>query len=146
MLVTVTLQVAVFSPSSVFTVIVAVPDFTAFTTPLVSTVATVSSLLDQLTFLLVASSGLTVAVNVTDSLTFNISSLWDKETSVTFTTTGATVTLQVAVFSPSSVFTVIVAVPAFSAFTSPLVSTVATVSSLLDQLTALCSLRYQAKL
>ena len=56
---------AVFAPLSVVTVIVVVPTFLSETTPL-STVATVVSLDDQLTFLLVAVSGNTVAVKVKD--------------------------------------------------------------------------------
>ena len=54
---------AVFAPLSVVTVIVVVPTFLSETTPL-STAATVVSLDDQLTFLLVAVSGNTVAVKV----------------------------------------------------------------------------------
>ena len=60
--ITVTLQVAVLPPSSVVTVIVAVPAFTAVTLPF-DTVATDVLLLFQETFLLVALLGLIVAVN-----------------------------------------------------------------------------------
>ena len=59
---TVTVQLAVFPPSAVFTVMVAVPAPAAFTFPLESTVATFALLLVQITDLFVALEGLTVAV------------------------------------------------------------------------------------
>ena len=62
-LVTVTSQVTVKPPSSVFAVIVAVPSATAVTTPL-STVATASSELLQDTDVTAAVPGVTVAVSV----------------------------------------------------------------------------------
>ena len=61
---TVTEQVAVFFPSSVVAVMTAVPTFTADTFPFESTVATLELELDQVTFLLVAFEGVTVAVNL----------------------------------------------------------------------------------
>ena len=62
--VTVTSQVAVFPPSTVVTVIVAVPAATPVTTPAADTVAIFVLLDDQVTFLLVAFGGATVAVSV----------------------------------------------------------------------------------
>jgi hypothetical protein len=62
--VTVTAQVAVLAPSTVVTVMVAEPAATAVTTPVELTVATLVLLLLQVTFLLVALAGDTVAVRV----------------------------------------------------------------------------------
>ena len=59
--VTVTSQVAVLPPSSVVTVIVAVPSATPVTLPELSTVAIDGALLSQVIFLLPALSGSTVA-------------------------------------------------------------------------------------
>ena len=61
---TVTEQVAFLLPSSVVTVIVAVPAFFAVTTPELETVATVVLFEVQVTFLFVALDGDTVAVSV----------------------------------------------------------------------------------
>ena len=61
---TVTVHLAVFFPSVVVAVIVAVPFFFAVTTPLLETVATLVLLLFQVTALFVALLGATVAVNV----------------------------------------------------------------------------------
>ena len=61
---TVTSHLAVLAPSSVVTVIAALPGATAVTSPVAETVATFSSLDVQLTFLLEAFSGRTVAVRV----------------------------------------------------------------------------------
>ncbi len=61
--ITVTTQVAVLPPSSVVTVMSAVPAATAVTKPASSTVAMSLSLLVHDTFLLVASVGAKVAVN-----------------------------------------------------------------------------------
>ena len=58
-LLTVTLQVAVFSPSSVFTVIVDVPAFLAVTLPF-ETVATLSLELVHVTLVFVALVGITL--------------------------------------------------------------------------------------
>ena len=62
-LLTVMLQVAVLPPSAVFTVMVAVPPFFAVTRPLFETLATVLSLLLQVTLWFVALLGLMVAVS-----------------------------------------------------------------------------------
>ena len=61
--VTVTVHVAVLLPSTVLTVIVAVPAAIAVTTP-PSTVTTLLSLVDHVTFLFVALLGLIVATKV----------------------------------------------------------------------------------
>ena len=63
--VTVMAELAILLPLCVVAVIVAVPIATAVTNPLASTVATASSLDDQITFLLEAFEGATVAVNTT---------------------------------------------------------------------------------
>ena len=59
------MQVAVLLPSSVVTVIVAVPFATAVTFPFASTVATFASLVLKFTFLFVAFAGATVAFSST---------------------------------------------------------------------------------
>ena len=124
--VTVTLQVAVLDPSTVFTVIVAVPVAFAVTTPEEETVATDVLLDDHVTFLFVAFDGETVAINVSESPTVSDKLLLFRPTPVTATVAAVTVTLQVAVLDPSTVFTVIVAVPAAFAVTRPEEDTVAT--------------------
>ena len=134
---TVTEQVAFLLPSSVVTVIVAVPAFFAVTTPEVETVATVVLLEDQVTFLFVALDGDTVAVSVCVWPSTKVRLVWFKLTPVTGTVAALTVTEQVAFLLPSSVVTVIVAVPAFFAVTTPEVETVATVVLLEDQVTFL---------
>ena len=120
------MQVAVFPPSSVVTVTTASPAFTAVTLPAPSTVAI--SVLSELhvTFRLSALSGFTVAVSVSVSPSVKVSSVLSRDTSVTPTALAFTVTLQVAVFPPSSVVTVTTASPAFTAVTLPAPSTVAT--------------------
>ncbi|MPM66853.1 hypothetical protein SDC9_113765 [bioreactor metagenome] len=61
---TVTAQVAVFPPSVVVTVMVAVPGATAVTRPFASTVATLSLSLRHVTAFSVAPAGATVAISV----------------------------------------------------------------------------------
>ena len=112
------LQVAVLLPSSVVTVIVVVPAFKAVTLPS-TTVATDVLLLFHDTFLLVALSGLTVAVKVIVSPSVNEAVVLSNDTLVTGYTFATTVTLQVAVLAPSSVFAVMVAVPGAIAVTTP---------------------------
>jgi hypothetical protein len=133
-LVTVTVQVAVLDPSAVVTVIVAVPAATGETTPLDDTVATAVLLLVQLTFVLVALIGVTVAVKVPEApptARFMVEAL--RLTAVTATLVVDTVTVQVAVLPPSAVVTVTIEVPAATPVTSPLELTVATELWLLDQ-------------
>ena len=84
---TVTEQVAVLLPSSVFTVMVAVPALTAVTLPS-DTVATVLSLELQITFLLVALEGLTVAVRVVTSPSVRVTEVLSKVTFATENTSG----------------------------------------------------------
>ena len=71
------------------------------------------------TFLLVALSGLTVAVKVIVSPSVNEADVLSNDTLVTGYTFATTVTLQVAVLAPSSVFAVMVAVPGAIAVTTP---------------------------
>ena len=77
-----TSQVAVLPPSAVVTVIVARPAFNAVTLPS-DTEATVLSLDDQVTFLLVALSGLTVAVKVSSSPSVRVAEVLSNATPVT---------------------------------------------------------------
>ena len=132
---TVTLHVAVLPPSSVVTVMVASPAFTPMTLPL-ATVATASLLDFQVTFWLVAFSGVMVAVRVSLSPTKMLVAVLLSFTPVTLTSLSLTVTLHVAVLPPSSVVTVMEASPAFTAVTLPL-ATVATASLLDFQVTFL---------
>ena len=134
---TVTEQVAVLPPSVVVTVIVAVPAFFAVTTPEVETAATVVLFDDQLTVLSEAFVGLTVAVSAWVSPSVKVSKVLSSITLVTCTIGAFTVTVQVAVLPASVVVTVIVAVPAFFAVTTPSEDTVATVMLFDDQVTDL---------
>ena len=134
---TVTVQVAVFPPSLVFTVILAVPAAFAVTTPEEDTVATDVLSDDQVTDLLVAFEGVTVAVSVCVSPAVMDRVVLFRETPVTGTVAALTVTVQVAVFPPSLVFTVILAVPAAFAVTTPEEDTVATDVLSDDQVTDL---------
>jgi hypothetical protein len=132
--VTVTEHFAVLPPSLVVTVIVALPDFTAVTLPPEETVATEVLLLVQLTSLFVALLGDTVAVRVSDAPSCKVKDVLFNETPVTETDTE---TEHCAVFPPSLVVTVIVALPDFTAVTLPSEETVATEVLLLVQLTSL---------
>jgi hypothetical protein len=135
--VTVTAQVAVLLlPSAVVTVMVALPADIAVTVPF-DTLATALLLLLHVTVLFVASAGETVAVNVSDVLLTRLRSVLFRDTLVTGTGTGATVTEQVAVLLPSAVVTVMVALPADTAVTLPLEDTVATEGALLIHVTVL---------
>ena len=116
---------------------VASPAFTPVTLPLASTVATASSLDAQVTFWLVAFSGRMVATRVSLPPTRILVSVLFSCTPVTLISLSLTVTLQVAVFPPSSVVTVMVASPAFTPVTLPLASTVAMAASLDFQATFL---------
>jgi hypothetical protein len=134
---TVTLQVAVFPPSFVRTVIVAEPTAFAVTTPEEETVAMDVLLDDQVTDLSVALDGLTVAERVCVSPSVIVILFLSRETLVTKTVAALTVTVHFAVFPPSFVLTVIVAVPATLAVTTPEPDTVATDVLLEDQETFL---------
>ena len=128
---TVISQVAVFSPSTDLTVMVAVPASTAVTLPLLLTVATEASLEDQVIDLSVAFSGRTVAIRLAVSPFGSSRVVGDTVTEETCTL--CTETAQVAVLWPSSVVTVMVAFPAFTAVTTPFWSMVATEGLLEDQ-------------
>ena len=124
---TVTAQLAVFAPSEVVTVIVAVPAEIGVTTPPAETVATAALLELQPTPEFVALVGLSVAVKVPvapPAVSDRLVGL--TVTPVTATVAAATVTAQLAVFAPSEVVTVIIAVPAEMPVTLPLALTVAT--------------------
>ena len=123
---TVTVTLAVFPPSLVFTVMVAVPGPTAVTTPLASTVATLLSEEDHSTSRFVAFSGVTVAVSAAFSPGSRSSLSLSMVTPVTATVPALTVTEAVAVFPPSLVLAVMVALPAPAAVILPVWSTVAT--------------------
>ena len=115
---------------------VASPAFTPVTLPAASTVAMAVSLDFQVTFWLVAFSGVMVAVRVSLSPTKMLVAVLLSFTPVTLTSLSLTVTLHVAVLPPSSVVTVMVASPAFTPMTLPL-ATVATASLLDFQVTFL---------
>ena len=135
--VTVTAQLAVNPPSVVVTVIVAVPADFAVTTPDVETVATAVLLDDHVTDLFVALEGEIEAVRDDVSPTAIDRDVLLMETPVTGTAVDVTVTIQLAVNPPSVVVTVIVAVPADFAVTTPDFDTVATVVLLDDHVTDL---------
>ena len=86
---TVTEHAAVFPPSSVFTVIVALPAETAVTLPVASTLATPGALLDQPTCLFVASAGATVAVSWPVSPTISSIEHLSSATPVTWIISGS---------------------------------------------------------
>ena len=119
--VTTTSHVAVWLPSSVVTVMVAVPPDTAVTVPF-STVATDVLFELHLTFWFVASEGRTVAVKVAVAPLTKGNSVCESVTPVADT---VTVTSHVAVWLPSSVVAVMVAAPPDTAVTVPF-STMAT--------------------
>jgi hypothetical protein len=120
---TVTAQVAVFAPSSVVAVMVAVPVATAVTIPLLLTMATLVLSKDQVTDWLVALAGETVAISSDVPPKFKVKLDALKVTPETGTVTVIT---QVAVLLPSAVVTIMVAIPAPTAVTKPLALTVAT--------------------
>jgi len=131
---TVIVAVAVKFPSTVVTVIVAVPCPTAVTTPF-DTVATAVLFVVQVTFWSVAVTGAMVAVKVVAAPSINVVAVGAIDTLVTATAVSDTVITLVAVWLPSAVVTVMVAVPADSAVTTPF-NTVAIVGSLVVQVTA----------
>jgi hypothetical protein len=132
---TVTVQVAVCPPSAVLTVMVAVPTPTELTRPLF-TVATPGALVDHVTFLFVALAGAIVGVRV--SVTPLPSRVSVGLSSVTPVTGIFTVTVQLEVLLLSAALVaVMIAVPPFTAITSPLLLTVATSLLLDDHVTCL---------
>ena len=103
---TVTSHVARFSPA--FAVMTAAPSLTAVTLPSLSTVATVSSELLQVTVLSVASSGLTVATSVSLSPSESINSFLFSEIEVTaIGSEGSTGSAGLAACSTVNVFVVL---------------------------------------
>lgn len=124
--------VAVCAPFCVVTVIVALPGDTPVTKPDPSTLATEALLELQLTVLMVAFAGATVAVSCCVAPTLNDAVSGETVTPVTGTMDEVTVTSAVAVKLPSTEVTVIVEVPMVSAITTPFVLTVAT-AVLLDE-------------
>jgi hypothetical protein len=133
---TVTEQVAVWPPSFVVTVIVALPALTAVTVPF-ETLATEVLLLFHVIFLFVALVGATVAVSVSVPPTIRLEDDLFKVTPVTETEVEMTVIAQVAVLLPSTVVTVMVAVPALTPVTVPFDDTLATAGALLNHVTFL---------
>ena len=137
MALTVTSQFAVLPPSTLDTTIVARPDIRAVILPF-TTDATDGLLLDQITFLSVALSGLTVAVNVNSSPSVSSTDILSSKIDSTGMFLALTVTAQVAVLPPSSVVAVMIAFPNLHAVTIPLL-TVATDTLLDVQITVLFS-------
>jgi len=122
--VTVMTLVAIRPPSAVLTVMVAVPDLTPVIRPVSLTVATEESLELQVTFLLEAVAGATVAVNCCVRPIFTFAVAGAKVTPVTGIT--FTVTLAVAVSPPSFVAADMTALPPAIPLTNPVTLTVAT--------------------
>ena len=120
-------------PSSVFTVIMAFPTLMPDTLPFESTVATLVFELDHVTFLFVAFEGDTVAVNFSIPPISNDIDVLFRVTPVTEIVAVLTVTAHVAFFAPSFVVTVMVALPADLAVTTPDEETEATEVLLDDQ-------------
>jgi hypothetical protein len=133
---TVIVQLALIELSSALVaVIVALPTPMAVILPVASTVATPRLSEDQLTVLLVAFAGSTVALGENVSPGTIVLEVSESVTLVTGIVTAVTVTVHVA--KASGLLTevaVIIAVPGFIASTSPLRSTLATLSLLDVQL------------
>ena len=134
---TVTWHVAVYPPSEVVTVMVAVPALTPVTLPEESTVATDVFEDDHVTALLVAFEGFTVAVSVVEPPTPTLAADLLSVTPVTATEPAVTVTVQDPYFPlPSVAVALMVAVPALTPVTTPDELTTATDVSEDDQATA----------
>ena len=128
---TVTAQVALASPQAA--VMVALPTAMAFTLPSASTVATVASLVLQVTVGSVTFSGATVAVSLNSAPT---STSFSVMSSVTVSATiGLTAISMVPLTAPQ--VAVMVAVPTLTPVTTPCSSTVAVSASLVLQVTVL---------
>ena len=119
------MHVAVRPPLSVLTVITAVPGAIAVTLPPWSTCAPAVLLEDHVRPLSVAFVGARVAVSWLVASGASVSVLLLSLTDVTGRESVATVTLVVAVILPSSLVTVILAVPALRPVTIPSSLTVA---------------------
>ena len=135
--VTVTADEAVKPPSTVVAVIVTLPTSTLVTTPPEFTVAILLLPELQETFLLVALSGDTVAVNEMPSPSGIETIPGSTVTPVTATVLLLTVTRADAVKPPSTVVAVIVAVPFAAAVTTPPEFILATLLLLVFQVTSL---------
>ena len=123
---TTTVHTAFFLPSIVIAVIFAVPTFTAFTFPLLLTVATLG-LLDLNVTTLAAWLGFTFVLRVNVLPGFNTFFFTLRDTLFTDFLATYTVTVCFApLATPFLPFTVILAVPAFLALTTPFFSTTAT--------------------
>ena len=111
--------------------IIAVPGATAVTLPEASTVATLSSLLDQVTVWISASAGPTEAFSCLGSSP----TLMRTSVSITFNVMAGIITISLTELDlPSSEVTVRVVVPCFKGVNISVASlTATTVSSLLDQ-------------
>ena len=138
-MVTVTAHVAFAPlPSAAVQVMVAVPADTAVTTPLLFTVATLVFVLLHVSSLFVAFEGETVAVSAEVSPSVMESDVLLRVIEVTYTTFAFTVTSHVAFTPlPSAAVQVMVAVPADTAVTTPLLFTVATLVFVLLHVTLL---------
>ena len=114
----ITEQDAVLDPSAVLTVTTEFPAFIAVTRPVELTV-TFLLFESQVTALLKALAGKTVAANCNVDSLFKVADVGTMETEVT-DILGATVTIDVLdLFEPSTVVAVIIAVPAATPVTSP---------------------------
>jgi hypothetical protein len=128
-LLTVTLHVAVLPPLAVLTVMVALPFPVPVTFPELSTVAAALLLLLHVTALFDAFAGSIVALSADELPLFSANVVGLSETDVTGI--SVTVTRVFAVFPPSEVLAVMVALPTCFPVTTPLESTVATEVELL---------------
>jgi hypothetical protein len=123
-------------PASVITTMVAIPGLTALTVPFVDTEAIAALLLLHFTFLFVALLGSIIGMRVSEPPKVRVKKYLLRDTLDTGTVPeDVTVTAQVAVLPPSSVLTIIVAVPGLTAVTIPFVDTEATAALLLLHVT-----------
>jgi hypothetical protein len=140
--VTVNVHVELLFPSTEVTVITVVPAVLAVTNPEELTVAMFVLPDDQETALLVALLGATVTVSVSVAPTFSESDVLFNDKPVTEIIGVVTVIAQVACLPPSTVVTVIVAMPAVFAVTRPEAPTSAIAVLLDDHVTALLVASY----
>jgi hypothetical protein len=129
LLLTVTVQDAFLPPSSVVTVMIAFPIALPAITPFV-TVATASLLLSHVTFWFVALEGVKMGVSVSIPPTERVVLVVFRDTLVTATEPALTVTAQESVLPPSTVVTVITAIPVALPVITPFVTDAMVESSL----------------
>jgi hypothetical protein len=129
--------VATLFPFVVVHVMVAEPLLCALTTPVGDTVAIPLLLDDHLTVLSLALDGLMLAINSLVPFDGSVTVAGEIVIEFTATSTLLTVILEVAVFPPSAVLTVITAEPFPLVVTNPVEFTVATAVLLEVQLTFL---------